>query len=86
MDYKVCNHVILMPMLSFTPMRPKYFFLLEKICYRAGSKETFLKMETLSVKAKAYSCKRKTISMNFKNATISLLWYYYGNTVILIPF
>ena len=62
--------------IKFTP-EAKIFFLLEKICYRAGPKETFLIMETLSVKARAHSCKRKTISMNFKNATISLLWYYY---------
>ena len=112
-----------------------FFFLLEKICYRVGPKET-LKMETLSdctklsypwfppilhsfynkihtwgqniffvgkymlqsrsernlengnlsVKTRAYSRKRKTINMNFKNATISPLWCYYGNTVILIPF
>ena len=88
MDYKVCNHVMLMPMLM--PMLSFYnkihtwgqnfFFLLEKICYRAGPKETFLKMKTLSVKAKAYSCKRKTISTNFEKchhiAAVVLLWEY----------
>ena len=35
------------------------FFSLGKICCRAGSKETFLKMGALSVKARAYPTKEK---------------------------
>ena len=49
------------------------FFLLGKLCCRAGSKETFLKMGTLSVKARAYPRQIKTDKMNFKNAAISSL-------------
>ena len=36
-----------------------FFFSLGKICCRAGSKETFLKMGALSVKARAYPTKEK---------------------------
>ena len=36
-----------------------FFFSLGKICCRAGSKETFLKMGALSVKARAYPAKEK---------------------------
>ena len=43
-------------------------FLLGKICCRAGSKEAFLKVGTLSVKARAYPRQIKTNKMNFKNA------------------
>ena len=49
------------------------FFFLGKICYRAGSKETFLKMGTLSVDAKAYPREIKTNNMKFKNAATSPL-------------
>ena len=48
-------------------------FLLGKIYCRAGSKETFLKVGTLSVKARAYPRQIKTKNMNFKNAAISSL-------------
>ena len=48
-------------------------FLLGKICCRAGSKKTFLKVGTLSVKARAYPRQIKTNKMNFKNAAISSL-------------
>ena len=61
-------------------------FLLRKICCRAGSKEAFLKVGTLSVKARAYPRQIKTNKMNFKNATISSLKCYCGNFVIPIPF
>ena len=40
-------------------------FLLGKICCRAGSKEAFLKVGTLSVKARAYPRQIKTNNMNF---------------------
>ena len=43
-------------------------FLLGKICCRAGSKEAFLKVGTVSVKARAYPRQIKTNKMNFKNA------------------
>ena len=43
-------------------------FLLGKICCRAGSKEAFLKVGTLSVKAWAYPRQIKTNKMNFENA------------------
>ena len=52
---------------------PWIIFLLEKICCRAGSKETFLKVGTLSVQARAYPREIKTNNMNFKNAAISPL-------------
>ena len=71
--------------LKFTTV-PWIFFLLGKICCRAGSKETFLKVGTLSVKARAYPRQIKTNKMNFKNAAISLLQCYHGNIVIPIPF
>ena len=48
-------------------------FFLGKICCRAGSKETFLKVGTLSVKARAYPRQIKTKNMNFKYAAISSL-------------
>ena len=44
-----------------------------KICCRAGSKETFLKMGTLSVDAKAYPREIKTKNMKFNNAATSPL-------------
>ena len=40
---------------------------------RAGSKETFLKVGTLSVQARAYPREIKTSDKNFKNAAISPL-------------
>ena len=48
-------------------------FFLEKICCRAGSIETFLKVGTLSVQVRAYPREIKTNDMNFKNAAISPL-------------
>ena len=75
----------LISILKFTTVS-RIFFLLGKICCRAGSKETFLKVGTLSVKARAYPRQIKTNKMNFKNATISSLKCYYGNFVIPIPF
>ena len=52
---------------------PNNFFFLEKICCRASSIETFLKVGTLSVQARAYPREIKTNDMNFKNAAISPL-------------
>ena len=49
------------------------FFFLGKICCRAGSKETFLKMGTLSVDAKAYPREIKTNHMKLTNAATSPL-------------
>ena len=49
------------------------FFSLGKICCRAGSKETFLKMGTLSVDAKAYPREIKTNHMKLTNAATSPL-------------
>ena len=43
-----------------------------EICCSAGSKQTFLKMGTLSLDAKAYPREIKTNNMKFKNAAISL--------------
>ena len=59
-------------------LRPLHFDtkihkLLEKICCRVGSKETFLKVGTSSVQARAYPREIKTSNMNFKNAAISPL-------------
>ena len=47
-------------------------FVRKDMC-RAGSKETFLKMGTLSVEARAYPHEIKTNIMNFTNAAISPL-------------
>ena len=54
-------------------------FLLRKICCRAGSKEAFLKVGTLSVKARAYPRQIKTNNEFLKCrhiAAIVLLWKY----------
>ena len=54
-------------------------FLLGKICCRAGSKEAFLKVGTLSVKARAYPRQIKTNKEFLKCrhiAAIVLLWKY----------
>ena len=56
---------------KFTPVA-KILSSLGKICCRAGS-ETFLKMETLSVKTRAYPREIKTSAMNFENVNISPL-------------
>ena len=58
--------------LKFTAV-PRIFFSLGKICCRASLKETFWKVGTLSVKARAYPCQIKTNKVNFKNAAVSLL-------------
>ena len=67
--YEVHCHVTTASILKFTPV-PWIFFLLGKIFCRAGSKETFLKVGTLSFKARAYPRQIKTNKMNFKNAAI----------------
>ena len=56
-------------------IRGQFFFcfFLGEICCRAGSKETFLKMGTPSVDAKAYPREIKTNNMKFKNAATSPL-------------
>ena len=61
-------------------------FLLGKICCRAGSKETFLKVGTLSVKARAYPRQIKTKNMNFKNADISSCGYSVIMEILSFPF
>ena len=58
-------------MLKLTPVA-KILFSFGEIRCRAGSKETFLKMGTLSVDAKAYPREIKTNNMKLKNADISL--------------
>ena len=59
-------------MLKLTPVA-NFFFFWGKICCRAGAKETFLKMGTLSVDAKAYPREIKTNHMKLKNAATSPL-------------
>ena len=59
-------------MLKLTPVA-NFLFFLGKICCRAGSKETFLKVGTLSVDAKAYPREIKTNNMKFNNAATSPL-------------
>ena len=61
-------------------------FLLGKIYCRAGSKETFLKVGTLSVKARAYPRQIKTKNMNFKNAAISSCGYSVTMEILSFPF
>ena len=61
-------------------------FLLGKICCRAGSKETFLKVGTLSVKARAYPRQIKTKNMSFKNAAISSCGYSVTMEILSFPF
>ena len=58
-------------MLKLTPVA-KILFSFGEICCSAGSKQTFLKMGTLSLDAKAYPREIKTNNMKFKNAAISL--------------
>ena len=94
MDYKVCNHVMLMPMLM--PMLSFYnkihtwgqnfFFCWKRYVTEQVRKKLSWKWKPYLLRLRLIPAKEKQSARILKNATISLLWYYYGNTVILIPF